>query len=209
MFSKRQSGMTLVEIMVSTLILSIISLTVAQMTSMILASKRTVNLTIVQNTLAAEVRRLIASRSVIIATKNARSADGSRRNPSFHDCICGIGACQSVVEPYLTLFIHQSQEQTISPRFFDENGFDCNPAVTDCAFALTSEYFAQCAPDFAAGSQNPAPQCNGRPAEYVAVRYTVTPSDRIKEVTNGLLTEVRGWHFTDIRRLTLSPGECL
>lgn len=201
--------MTLIEIMVSTLILSIISLTVAQMTSMIMASKKDLNLTITQNSLAAELRRLVASRSVVLATMNARDASGARRNPSFHNCVCGVGSCRSLVQPFLTLNIHQSQNQIISPRFFDENGFDCDPGVRNCAFSIRSEYFAECAPDFAGGSQNPAIQCDGRPAEFIAIRYTVDPSDEVIEATRGRLASISGWSFTDIKRLSLAPGECL
>lgn len=209
MYLKNQLGMTLVEIMVSTLILSIISLTVAQMTSMILASKKDLNLTITQNTLAADLRRLVASRSVVLATMNARESGGARRNPSFHNCICGVGSCRSLVQPFLTLMIHQSQNQIISPRFFDENGFNCDPALRNCAFSVRAEYFAECAPDFAAGSQNPALQCDGRPAEFIAIRYTIDPSDQVIESTNGKLNSISGWSFTDIKRLSVTPGECL
>lgn len=194
--------------MVASAILIVLVLAATYLMTTLAAVKSEIGLSGVQNALASDIRKHLSSRAVFIQTLQALEG-GLRKNPSFYSCSCGIGACRSLQTPFPALIAHESQTGIVSPKSFNGDGNACDPATQQCAFTLRTDFFAECGPDFAALRQDPSVECNGRPAEFIAVRYTIEPSASAMQITRGNLRAVSGWIFLDINRMKPTAAECM
>lgn len=205
---RRQRGVTLIELLVASAILAIVVLGTAQLTFSLFSVQREISLSSAQNSLAAEVRKYLGSRSVFVATMRAMDG-GSRKNPALFNCACGVGNCTSRESPTPVLTVHLSDAEILSPKSFDETGNSCDPAALQCAFNLRTQYFAVCPPNFAGLSQEEQATCNGQRAEFFAVQYFIEPTQKTIDATRGNVVAVSGWTFLDVGRVSLTPAECL
>lgn len=208
MVRKFQDGVTLVELIVASSILLLLGLGANHLMTTLATVRREINLSGVQNSIAADTRKLLTSRQTFVQTIQAEN-NGYRKNPAFYSCACGVGTCRSLQTPFAQLFYHQSPTEMISPKFFTSEGHACDPALQACAFTLRTEFFAECAPDFASHKQDPSVDCNGKTAEFLAIRYIVEPSNSVVQATMGNIKTVSGWTFLDVNRMKLNPDDCL
>lgn len=206
--ASRQCGFSLIEVLVSIALLSVVagaSYAVATLYSRMDYRLQFLNS---RNLLANDIRRMINSKTVLVASMKLRDATGARTNSQLHGCLCGVGTCTTYETPFRELSLVDTEGKRIAPAYYDQGGYACDPTIQQCTFLVKTRFLAECAPNFLAGSQDPVVTCVGQPAEFIAINYSIeklTP----QSTEDANVRPVSGWTFLDSTRVKLEPGDCI
>ncbi|MGZ3746233.1 MAG: hypothetical protein ACXWRE_02785, partial [Pseudobdellovibrionaceae bacterium] len=151
------SGFTVMEILVATGLFALLTAVVAVVVMASLKNGQQTSARISRDQLVTQLRTTAYNKKAISISLH------DPLNTAFHDCACGTGPCNNVLQPYLpfTLYGPDGNVESgsiTSPSYFDASGFPCNnPANPQCLIRAATTFFAQCKPDFTSLNQNPPP----------------------------------------------------
>jgi prepilin-type N-terminal cleavage/methylation domain-containing protein len=203
-------GYTLMELVIATALMGLLVLIVATVNYHSLRASYNQGLTATRDQLVLQIRQSAMASNSVITSLSKKDAGNALVNPELHDCICGVGACQSMQQPFKAVTLYDWSGQQIAPAFYDVNGIPCQGQDPGCTFKVSTTFFAECKPNLAAGSEDPAPNCPGASAEFVAINYKVEQNPNFVPSGNSIAPRpISGTVFVDPAQLDLSGGVCL
>lgn len=162
-----QAGFTLVEVLIATGLFALLGGGFAVASLAFLKNGQEIRVRATRDQIVSQLRINATERKSIL--KSIKKPE----NAAFYNCVCGVGTCANMQQPFLPLTLYDSSDSVQSPLYYDISGHPCDPTLPQCVIRVTTSFFAQCMPDLASGNQNPPLSCNGTPAEFVAVYYSV------------------------------------
>lgn len=180
------SGFTLVEVLVATGLFALLGVGVAVATMAFLKNSQAIKLRATRDQVISQLRVTATDRKAII--KSLKKTE----NAAFYSCVCGIGTCTNLQQPLLDFTLYDTSDAVQSPAYYDISGSPCDPSMPQCVIRVTTSFFAQCAPNLAGGNQNPPPNCNGTPAEFVAIYYRVDENPNVSDLHSNHLKPISG-----------------
>lgn len=196
------AGFTLLEVLVAAALLAVLSATAAVASMAFLRNAQQNKLRMTRDQL------LINLRQTVLHKKAIRLSTQKPINIAFKNCVCGIGTCKNLEQPYLSFSLYDTSDTLISPRYYDVEGARCDdPANVRCVIRVSTSFFAQCRPDFTSPDQNPPPTCDGTPAEFVSIFYMVDQNPISVSTTSVQLKVISGPVY--IQQVDIDPGACL
>ncbi|HEY8271408.1 MAG TPA: prepilin-type N-terminal cleavage/methylation domain-containing protein [Pseudobdellovibrionaceae bacterium] len=195
------SGFTLVEVLVATGLFGLLTAAVAIAAMAFLKSAQQTNLRITRDQIVTQLKMTALNKKAILLSIK------KPENVALYNCVCGVGTCANVQQPYLAFTLYGTNGNIESPLYYDSSGSPCDPTSPQCVVRVKTSFFAQCKPDLASVNQNPPLTCNGTPAEFVSIVYTVDENPAAVSGQSVRLKPVSGPIY--IQTVDMDPGVCL
>lgn len=183
-----------------------LSLVILQVTRLYSGISEHTEVIATRDELSTSIRKSLLDHATIISSLKAKKSTGLRLNPDLYNCVCGVGTCKSMAQPFAVLTVIDSGQNLVSPASYTERGFECDPSMSKCPLRVSSTFFAECKPEFENDTQDPAPTCNGKAAEFLAINYKIEHTTEPGEEPSRPLS---GWAFVQIDRINLLASDCL
>lgn len=195
-------GYTIVEVLVVVGLFSLLSAAVAVVSLGFLKNAKQTSLRMARDQIVNQLINTTTTKKAIVNSLN------KPENIAFYNCVCGIDTCTNMLKPFLPFTLYDTSTNIQSPRFYDDAGASCDPSKARCRIRVTTSFFAQCKPDFSSANQSPPANCNGVPADFVAIMYSVdeNPDIPVTDQQNVLLKKISG--PTYIQVADIAPGVC-
>ncbi|MGZ3769876.1 MAG: type II secretion system protein [Bdellovibrio sp.] len=200
----RQSelGYTIVEILVAVGLFSFLALLISVVSLGFLKNAKGTSLKMTRDQIVNQLINTSVNQRAILNSLNRPE------NSAFFNCVCGKNTCTNMLKPYLPFTLYDSAGSIQSPMFYDDYGSPCDSTNPRCRIKVTTSFFAQCMPDLTSTNQNPPPTCDGVPAEFVAIIYTVeeNPNIPVTDQKSVALRKITGPSYIQVS--DLPAGAC-
>jgi hypothetical protein len=130
-------------------------------------------------------------------------------NIKFKNCVCGLGpGCNTSEKFTLALYDPSSPNQAVA-TYYDSSGIPCvTNNAQNCLIEVTLGFTPQCMPSLPSANPTPDTICVGKPAEFVAVSFTVRPNSLLTNQTETF-KPVSGSVFAQVTNLApAGSGVC-
>jgi Tfp pilus assembly protein PilV len=198
------AGFTVVEVLVAVALFGLITVAVAMVLAAFLKNTQQTSLRITRDQVVNQLRMTLNNSKAIVNSLK------KPENLAFHNCLCGIGTCKNMEKvatgDFLPFSFYDVSDSKLSTAFYDTAGIPCDPIGAQCLIRVKTTFFAQCLPDFTSANQNPPSSCDGTPAEFVAIVYTVDENPATLDQQSLHLKPISGPVY--IQPKDLPAGSC-
>jgi prepilin-type N-terminal cleavage/methylation domain-containing protein len=199
--SLSSAGFTLVEVLVATGLFGIVTAGAAVAAMAFLKNAQETSLRMTRDQVVTQLRMTATNKKAILLSMK------KPENIAFYNCICGKGTCTNMQQPFASFSLFDNSGQLQGPAYYDSSGMPCDFHSPQCALRVITKFYAQCKPDLTSGNQNPSASCNGIPADFVTVYYTVDENPNSAGQQRVPLRPVSGPIY--IQASDLEVGACL
>jgi len=176
------AGFSLPEMLVTIGLVGILTLSINIAAVDMFKNSQAVSLKLSRDQIVNQIRSVAFNKKAVALTLSKKTG-GARVNPEFYDCACGAGTCTSMKQPFPAITLYDWAGNVQSPTYYDASGSSCDPTKSGlCAIRVTTSFFAECGPDLTQANQNPPLTCNGIPAEFVGIYYTIDQNPNVQSL---------------------------
>lgn len=181
MLLKRNSGFTILELLLAAALIAFLGLLTAQVMTDAAQSAQTMQMMSVRDQIA------IWTRSSAGNIKNLTASLKQAPNTAFYNCVCGQGSgCTSATPADFFLYDATTTPLATFPAYYDTSGNPCaNQNAANCAFYVKISFVAQCAPPLPSSYPYPPYTCS-QAAEFFGITFSVQQNPNLPANSNYL-----------------------